>query len=252
MLILDKVSRNFGGLQALDSVAMSVPDGKVIGLIGPNGAGKTTLINSISGLDHPSSGTISFDGTPIHKAPPHRVTQLGIARTYQNIRLFGEMTARENLLIGQHVRGKASIIDSVLFTGRHRQEQRHFEQRADELLVRFNLTDVANIAAGTLPYGDQRRLEMARALATEPKLLLLDEPTAGMNPTETRQLGEQILSLAGQLSVLVIEHDMSLIHQVCDYVYILNFGQIIAEGTPEEIKRDPVVIEAYLGTEQEI
>lgn len=250
MLELMDVSRLFGGLQALYGVNMQVPLNRVTGLIGPNGAGKTTLINNISGLDHPSSGSIRFDGHAIEKAAPHRITQLGIARTYQNIRLFGEMTALQNLLIGQHGQGEASLLEALIFSGRYRREERRLLDRAYALLDRFKLREVADVKASNLPYGDQRRLEMARALATAPQLILLDEPTAGMNPTETRDLGEQILLLRKDgLGVLVIEHDMSLIHQVCDWVYVLNFGQIIAEGTPDEVKHNPVVIEAYLGHE---
>lgn len=251
MLTLDKVSRNFGGLQALQNVSLKVNPNRIVGLIGPNGAGKTTLINNISGLDHPSSGTIRFQDTLIHQAAPHRINRLGIARTYQNIRLFGEMTTLQNLLVGQHGQGNASLLEAIIFHPRYRQEERRLHQRAHRLLERFNLTQVADVEAGNLPYGDQRRLEIARALATAPQLLLLDEPTAGMNPIETQELGEQILRLRQEdgLAILVIEHDMSLIHQVCDEVYVLNFGQIIAHGTPDEIRRNPVVIEAYLGSE---
>ncbi|MCB9451535.1 MAG: ABC transporter ATP-binding protein [Anaerolineaceae bacterium] len=252
MLELINVSRLFGGLQALNNVNMTVPAGKVVGLIGPNGAGKTTLINNISGLDHPTSGEIRFNGTPIHTLPPHRITRLGIARTYQNIRLFGEMTALENLLISQHGRGSASILDALVFTPRYRQEEKRLQDTASNLLQRFDLMQAATLRAGNLPYGDQRRLEMARALGANPKLLLLDEPTAGMNPVETEALGEQILRLVREdgLTVLVIEHDMSLIHQVCDEIYVLNFGQIIAHGTPDAIKHNPQVIEAYLGQDE--
>jgi branched-chain amino acid transport system ATP-binding protein len=252
MLELNNVSRRFGGLQALSNVSLTVPDNRVVGLIGPNGAGKTTLINNISGLDHPTSGAIHFHGQPIHKAAPHRIARMGIARTYQNIRLFGDMTALENLLIGQHAQGHASLAEALLFAPRYRQEERQLRQRATGLLERFRLSELASTPASALPYGDQRRLEMARALATNPKLLLLDEPTAGMNPTETRALGDQILELKSSgLSVFVIEHDMSLIQQVCDEIYVLNFGEIIAHGTPQQIRNNPTVIEAYLGKEDE-
>ncbi len=255
MLELEQVSRQFGGLRALNNVNLHVPEGRIVGLIGPNGAGKTTLINCISGLDHPTSGSIRFLGKSIEHAPPHVITRLGIARTYQNIRLFGEMSVLENLLIGQHVRTSGSVLASVLFFAApgFRQEEQRMRERAQTLLARFGLADLVSVEAGTLPYGDQRRLEMARALASEPRLILLDEPTAGMNPIETQQLGEQILRLRDTgLAVLVIEHDMALIHQVCDEIYVLNFGQIIAHGLPHEIRADPVVIEAYLGREDDL
>ena len=252
MLELINVSRNFGGLQALLNVNMLVPQGKVVGLIGPNGAGKTTLINNISGLDHPTSGTIRFRGHDVTRAAPHRITRLGIARTYQNIRLFGTSTAQENLLIAQHGQSGASFLEALTFFPRYLREEKHLKARADEILTQFGLTSVAHTQAENLSYGDQRRLEMARARAINPHLLLLDEPTAGMNPTETRELGEQILRMRDDgLTILVIEHDMSLIHQVCDLVYVLNFGQIISQGTPAEIKNDPIVVEAYLGQEDD-
>jgi branched-chain amino acid transport system ATP-binding protein len=250
MLELEQVSRSFGGLQALKDVSMTVSDNQIIGLIGPNGAGKTTLINCISGLDHPTSGSIRFKGQAIHNLAPHQIARLGIARTYQNIRLFSDMTALENLLISQHRRGQASILDTLIFSARYRKEERDLRANAVNWLNRFDLAQAVDSRAGSLPYGDQRRLEMARALATQPALMLLDEPAAGMNPVETCQLGEQIIRLKNEgMTILVIEHDMSLIHQVCDAIYVLSFGQIIAFGTPEDIKNNPVVIEAYLGQE---
>ncbi|MGB7340070.1 MAG: ABC transporter ATP-binding protein [Phototrophicaceae bacterium] len=252
LLELKQVSRQFGGLAALSNVDMRVEQGQIVGLIGPNGAGKTTTINNITGLDHPTSGEIYFDNQPIHNAQPHHITHMGIARTYQNIRLFGDMTAYENLLIGQHKQGKATLLESILMLPRHHAQEKLLNAQATQLLARFNLADVAQVRADNLPYGDQRRLEIARALATDPKLILLDEPTAGMNPTETKAVGEQILQLrADGITVLVIEHDMSLIHQVCDEVYVLNFGQMIANGTPDAIRQNPLVIEAYLGTDEE-
>ncbi len=252
MLQLNNVSRRFGGLQALRDVHLTVPQGRVVGLIGPNGAGKTTLINIISGLDHPNTGEITFRDAPIHTLPPHEISARGIARTYQNIRLFGEMSPLENLLVGQHGQGHTNLLDSLVFSGRYRREERDLCTRAGALLKRFGLTEVAHQPAHNLPYGDQRRLEMARALATDPQLVLLDEPTAGMNPTETRGLGDQIIRLREDgLTVLVIEHDMDLIGQVCDEVYVLNFGQIIAHGTPAAVKASEKVIEAYLGNDDE-
>lgn len=251
MLTLRSVSRHFGGLAALNRVELDVPAGKVIGLIGPNGAGKTTLLNCISGLDHPDSGEIRFRGIPIHKRSPHRITALGIARTYQNIRLFGDMTALQNLMVAQHLSGKSTLLHSLLQWPGHWAEEKRIRYTALNWLQEFALADVQHVLANTLSYGDQRRLEMARALATRPRLVLLDEPTAGMNPVETAQLGQKILQMRDQgITVVVVEHDMALISQVCDAVYVLNFGQVLAYGTPAEIKHNSAVIEAYLGKEE--
>ena len=252
LLDLHGVTRHYDGLTALFEVDMAVPEGQIVGLIGPNGAGKTTLLNCISGLDHPSAGTITFDGHPIQRMPPHRIAGLGVARTYQNIRLFGQMTALDNLIVAQHRRGWATVFDSLLLLPRHRRETEAFHAAGQDLLARFELRDVADHEASSLPYGDQRRLEMARALATRPRLLLLDEPTAGMNAVETHTFGAQVLrARADGLSVLIVEHDMALIGQVCDLVYVLNFGRIIAHGTPEEVKQNPDVVEAYLGEDED-
>lgn len=250
MLKLEQVGRHFGGLRSLDSVDMTIEQGQVVGLIGPNGAGKTTLINCVSGIDHPTSGQISFRSKAIHRRAPHRITALGLARTYQNIRLFSELTVLENLIVAQHSLGKATLLHSLFFIPPYLKEYRTQREFADWLLERFNLTHSAHTEAGNLPYGDQRRLEMARALATKPSMILLDEPTAGMNPIETQELGEQILRMkADGLTIMVVEHDMSLISQVCDFVYVLNFGNILAYDTVPNIKQNEVVIEAYLGRE---
>ena len=252
LLQLTDVSRHFGGLQALSHVDLAVPESRIVGLIGPNGAGKTTLINNISGLDHPNAGSITLAGQDITRAPAHVVTRLGIARTYQNIRLFGEMTVLDNLLIGQHTRGSAGILGALVYAPGYRREEQRLRETAHTLLARFGLERFAGLRADTLPYGDQRRLELARALSMQPRLLLLDEPTAGMNPNETHGLGDQILRLQDEgLTVLVIEHDMSLIHQVCDEIYVLSFGQIIAHDTPDAIRQNRQVIEAYLGEDDD-
>jgi len=251
MLTIRAVSRYFEGLAALYGVTMTVPEGKVVGLIGPNGAGKTTLLNCISGLDHPSTGEILLNGIPIHNRAPHRITALGIARTYQNIRLFSDMPAVQNVIVGLHRHGRSTLLHSLFAWPFHRQEEARFQQEALNLLDRFQLTPVSKVRSGNLSYGDQRRLEMARALATHPRLLLLDEPTAGMNAVETHELGEQILRLAAEgITVVVVEHDMALIGQVCDQVVVLNFGEVIAQGTPDAVRQDAAVIEAYLGKDE--
>ncbi len=252
MLKLNQVSRQFGGLTAVNRVSFEMEPNQIVGLIGPNGAGKTTLLNLISGLDQPTHGQIHFKNQRIDKLPPHRVNQLGIARTYQNIRLFSEMSVLENLIVGLHTQGKANLLSAALMLPGYRAEEKRLRQDAEALSERLGLAAFNNAPADSLSYGDQRRVEIARALATDPELLLLDEPTAGMNATETARLGDLILSLRddGQ-TIFVIEHDMAFISQVCDRVIVLNFGEVIAEGTTEEIKANPLVVEAYLGTEAE-
>jgi branched-chain amino acid transport system ATP-binding protein len=220
-------------------------------LIGPNGAGKTTLLNLISGLDQPTSGEIHFMDRTIQQLPPHKINQLGIARTYQNIRLFAEMSVLDNIIVGMHTQGKAGLLSAALTLPSYRAEEKHLREQALKLITRFGLEDFTNTPADDLSYGDQRRVEIARALATHPKLLLLDEPTAGMNAAETEQLGQLILSLHHEgLTVLVIEHDMKFIVQVCDHVVVLNFGEVIARGTVNAVRSAPIVVAAYLGTEE--
>ena len=253
MLVLDRVSRSFGGLAAVNHVSFDVPPGTIVGLIGPNGAGKTTLLNLISGLDRVTRGTLRFNDQPIHHQPPHRINQLGIARTYQNIRLFAEMSVLDNVIVGTHTQGRAGLWSAVLRLPGYRAEERRLRALAQQLIDRLGLSAFSRTPADALSYGDQRRAEIARALATRPRLLLLDEPTAGMNAAETARLGELILSLRAEgLTVLVIEHDMTFIAQVCDEVVVLNFGEVIARGMPAAIKANPIVVEAYLGAPETV
>jgi branched-chain amino acid transport system ATP-binding protein len=251
MLELKNVSKQFGGLAAVNQLSFTVPQGKIMGLIGPNGAGKTTLINMISGLDTITDGQIFFKGEEITHLKSHQISRLGIARTYQNIRLF-EMSVWENVMVGCHKTGQSSLLEALLLLPRQRREEQAVRNDALALVERLALANVKTTDATELSYGVQRRVEIARALATEPELLLLDEPTAGMNAAETHIVGKLILKLRDEgLTILVIEHDMELISQVCDEVVALNFGQLIADGTPAEIKANSAVIEAYLGEEEE-
>jgi len=249
-LLLDarNVTMQFGGLRAVNDVSLHVRTGEIVGLIGPNGAGKTTFFNCLTGLYQPTSGAVFFDGQPL-PPKPRLAVRAGMARTFQNIRLFHNMTAIENVMVGMYCRTKTNAIDAIFRLPRHRREEIESTQRAKDLLEFVGLSGSGDALSRNLPYGDQRRLEIARALATDPKLLLLDEPTAGMNPQETRQAEELIFKIRDLgLAVLVIEHDMRFIFNLCDRVACLVRGEVLVEGPGAVVQNDPRVIEAYIGT----
>ena len=253
MALLDvkNLTKNFGGLTAVGDVTMHLNEGELVGLIGPNGAGKTTLFNLLTGVYEPSEGSVTLDGTLLNGKKPYKIASLGLSRTFQNIRLFKDMTVLENVLVGMANQNKPYLLSSFLRLPKFYQSEDALRQKAMELLAIFDLDGDAEMLAKNLPYGQQRRLEIVRALATQPKILFLDEPAAGMNPQETAELTLLIRKIKEEfnITIMLIEHDMSLVMEVTERIYVLEYGRLIAHGTPDEIKTNQRVIEAYLGGE---
>ena len=244
---------DFGGLTAVDSFNITIGPTEISGLIGPNGAGKTTIFNLLTGVYQPTRGSVLINGIDTKGMPTHKVNRLGIARTFQNIRLFSDMSALDNVKVGMHNEIKCSFISSLLHLPGYHKAEKKANEKAMELLEFMGLADVAHVKAGSLPYGVQRRLEIVRALASNPSIILLDEPAAGMNPSETAELMHQIRRIRDtfHIAIFLIEHDMNLVMNVCEAIAVVNYGRIIAKGTPEEIRENPAVIEAYLGKQED-
>lgn len=249
MLEVTQLGISFGGLRAVDDLSMKIEKGGLVGLIGPNGAGKTTAFNMLTGVYRPTDGGIRLDGQNLIGKKPHEICKLGVARTFQNIRLFSRLSVLDNVKVGLHNEVTYSLAESMLHLGSYRRKERAMDEKALEILKVFDLDGQADTLASNLPYGKQRKLEIARALATDPKLLLLDEPAAGMNPNETGELMETIQLVRERygVTILLIEHDMKLVTGICEYLYVLNFGKLLAEGTPGEVLSNPEVVTAYLG-----
>ncbi len=252
ILKIDNVCKNFAGLKALEGINLEINDDEIFGLIGPNGAGKTTLFNAVSGFSGPSSGEVYFCGENYTKRPTLDYCVNGLARTFQNIRVFGDMSVIENLKVGMHKNIKTNLFDTVIHNKKQKEEEKAAEEKCKEIMEFLGITDVAGEYAASLPYGTQRLVEIGRALASDPKLILLDEPTAGMNEQETMALMELIKKIRKRgPAVLVIEHNMKFMMNLCDRIAVLNFGRLLTVGTPEEVQNNPEVIEAYLGKEEE-